>query len=112
MTLVIMSCKKVYEGAKPIDLGILSTQTAINKITPSLTTGNITIEYAVTPGAKYSLQVVPFGGEEPVKTFGFTANDNIVTKNYDLSSLKNGDYTLVFIDVKGTEIKQSITIKK
>ena len=110
--LVATSCRKTFETPGVIDLGVKSTTTAINKVSPSLTTGNITVEFATTPGAKYSVQIIPFGSEDPTKVFGFTADNNTTTKSYDLSSLRNGDYTLVFIDVKGTELKSFITIKK
>ena len=110
-TLVLLSCTKVDLPTPVINLGVIPTSTNINKVTP-LTTGTITAEFAVTKDAKYSVQIIPFGAEDPVKTFGFTADANVVTKNYDLSSLPNGDYTLIFIDVVGKEIKQQITIKK
>jgi hypothetical protein len=110
-TLVLLSCTKVDLPSPVINLGVVPTSTNINKVTP-LTTGTITAEFAVTKDAKYSVQIVPFGVEDPVKTFGFTADANVVTKNYDLSSLPSGDYTLIFIDVVGKEIKQQITIKK
>jgi hypothetical protein len=110
-TLVLLSCTKVDLPTPVINLGVVPTSTSINKVTP-LTTGTITAEFAVTKDAKYSVQIVPFGAEDPVKTFGFTADSEVVTKIYDLSSLPNGDYTLIFIDVIGKEIKRSITIKK
>lgn len=110
--LLAASCKKTFDTPHTIDLGVKSTTTAINKIIPALTTGNITVEFATTPGAKYSVQVIPFGSEDPSKVFGFTAENNITTKNYNLSDLNNGDYALILIDVKGTEIKSFITIKK
>lgn len=110
--LLATSCKKTFETPGVIDIGIIPTVTSINKISPSLTTGKITVEFATTPGSKYSVQIIPFGGEDPVKVFGFTADNSITTKSYDLSSLGNGDYTLAFIDIKGTELKSFITIKK
>lgn len=110
--LLATSCRKTFETPSVIDLGVKSTSTAINKVIPALTTGNITVEFATTPGAKYSVQIVPFGSEDPSKVFGFTAENNTTVKNYNLSDLNNGDYTLILIDVKGTETKSFITIKK
>ena len=112
LTLVLLSCRKVDLPSPVIDLGVVPTSTSINKITNPLTTGTITAEFAVTKDAKYSVQIVPFGVEDPVKTFGFIADANVVTKVYDLSSLPSGDYELIFIDIVGKEIKRSITIKK
>lgn len=112
IVLLAASCRKTFDTPHTVDLGVKSTSTAITKIIPALTTGNITVEFATTPGAKYSVQIVPFGSEDPSEVFGFTAESNTTTKKYNLSGLNNGDYTLVFIDVKGTEIKSFITIKK
>lgn len=111
-TLVLLSCTKIDLPSPIINLGVTPTTTSINKISNSLTSGPITVEFSVTKDAKYSVQIVPFGAEDPIKTFGFTADASVVTKTYDLSSLPNGDYTLIFIDIVGKEIKQQITIKK
>ena len=111
-TLVLLSCTKVDLPTPVINLGVTPTTTSINKISNSLTSGPITVEFSVTKDAKYSVQIVPFGAEDPIKTFGFTADASVVTKTYDLSSLPNGDYTLIFIDIVGKETKQQITIKK
>ena len=92
--------------------GSISSLNSSRSISNSLTSGPITVEFSVTKDAKYSVQIVPFGAEDPIKTFGFTADASVVTKTYDLSSLPNGDYTLIFIDIVGKEIKQQITIKK
>jgi len=111
-TLVLLSCTKIDLPSPIINLGVTPTTTSINKISNSLTSGPITVEFSVTKDAKYSVQIVPFGAEDPIKIFGFTADASVVTKTYDLSSLPNGDYTLIFIDIVGKEIKQQITIKK
>jgi hypothetical protein len=69
------------------------------------------VEFTTTPGAKYSVQVVPFGKEEPVKKEGFTAVSEITKKSYDLSALPKRDYDFVFIDINGKEVKYPIVIK-
>ena len=109
----VASCRKsdYVPTIKPnkIDLGTKSTSTGIKTITQ---TGNIVVaQFETTVGAKYSVQIIPFGSEEPVKKEGFTANDDITTKTYDLSTLPKKDFDLLFIDVEGKEVKYPLTIK-
>jgi hypothetical protein len=108
---VIYSCTKIElpEPAPPINLGTFSLSTKIKSISQS---GNIvTAEFNTTEGAKYSVQIVPFGKEEPVKKEGFTATDSITKKVYNLTGLAKQDYDLIFIDVNGKEVKYPIIIK-
>jgi len=109
-TLLILSCKKIdLPMPQVIDLGVKSTSTSIKSITQ---TGNIvTAEFATTPGSKYSVQIIPFGKDESVKTEGFTAADTTTKKVYDLNSLPKKDYDLLFIDIQGKETKYPIIIK-
>jgi len=111
VTLLALSCRKVDVPVvmSTIDLGIKSTATSIKSIGQ---TGNVvTVEFVTTPGAKYSVQVIPFGKDEAVKTEGFTATDIITKKVYDLSALPKKDYDLIFIDIAGKEVKHPIIIK-
>ena len=111
VTLLALSCRKVDVPVvmSTIDLGIKSTATSIKSIGQA---GNIvTVEFITTPGAKYSVQVIPFGKDEAVKTEGFTATDIITKKVYDLSALPKKDYDLIFIDIAGKEVKHPIIIK-
>jgi hypothetical protein len=109
-TLLILSCKKIdLPMPQVIDLGVKSTSTSIKSITQ---TGNVvTAEFATTPGSKYSVQIIPFGKDESVKTEGFTAADTTTKKVYDLNSLPKKDYDLLFIDIQGKETKYPIIIK-
>ena len=110
LIVLFAGCTKVdLPEPAPIDLGVKSTSTAIKSINQS---GNIvTTIFETTVGAKYSVQIVPFGSEEPVKKEGFTANDLTTQKTYDLSSLPKKDYDLIFIDINGKEAKYPIIIK-
>ena len=111
VTLLALSCRKIDVPVvmHTIDLGIKSTATSIKSIGQ---TGNVvTVEFVTTPGAKYSVQVIPFGKDEAVKTEGFTATDIITKKVYDLSALPKKDYDLIFIDIAGKEVKHPIIIK-
>lgn len=111
VTLLALSCRKIDVPVvmATIDLGITSTSTSIKSIGQK---GNIvTAEFVTTPGAKYSVQVIPFGKDESVKTEGFTATDTLTKKVYDLSALPKKDYDLIFIDIAGKEVKYPIIIK-
>ena len=109
-TLVVLSCTKVDVPAPmPLNLGNTSTTTAIKSITQQGNT--ITAEFETTIGAKYSVQIVPFGSEEPIKKEGFTATDSITRKVYNLSGVTKSDYDLIFIDISGKEVKHPIVIK-
>ena len=109
-TLLMLSCKKIdLPMPQVIDLGVKSTSTSIKSISQ---VGNIvTAEFATTPGSKYSVQIIPFGKDESVKTEGFTATDITTKKTYDLNSLPKKDYDLLFIDIQGKETKYPIIIK-
>ena len=109
-TLVVYACTKIdIPAPEHINLGVKSEATAIKSITQSGNT--VTAEFETTVGAKYSVQVVPFGKEEPVKKEGFTATETLTKKVYDLSSLTKQDYDLIFIDINGKEVKHPIIIK-
>lgn len=109
-TLLVYACTKVdIPAPEPINLGVKSEATAIKSI--SQVGNTVTAEFQTTVGAKYSVQVVPFGKEEPVKKEGFTATEELTKKVYDLSSLTKQDYDLIFIDINGKEVKHPIIIK-
>ena len=111
--LTISSCKKteVIPNVSPqkIDLGTKSVSTSIKSITQK--NNNVIAEFETTVGAKYAVQIVPFGSEEPIKKDSFTATETITTKTYDLSDLVKSDYDLIFIDVNGKEVKFPLVVK-
>jgi len=109
-TLLMVSCHKVdLPMPQVIDLGVASTSTGIKSVSQA---GNVvTAEFITTPGAKYSVQIIPFGKEEPVKKEGFTATDSTTKKVFNLSGLDKKDYDLLFIDISGKEVKHPIIIK-
>lgn len=110
MVIFLAACTKIdLPAPQVIDLGVVSQSTSIKSIAQS---GNIvTAEFETTPEAKYSVQIVPFGSDEPVKKDGFTASSIVTKKVYDLSSLKKMDYDLILIDISGKEIKYPLVIK-
>ncbi len=109
-SLLVYACTKIdIPNPEPINLGVKSEATAIKSVAQ---VGNtVTAEFQTTVGAKYSVQVVPFGKEEPVKKEGFTATEAVTKKVYDLSGLSKQDYDLIFIDINGKEVKHPIIIK-
>ena len=106
----LVACTKVVTPPNPvIDLGVKSTSTSIKSISQA---GNIvTAEFETTVGSKYSVQIVPFGSEEPAKKEGFTATETLTRKIYNLSDLARKDYDLIFIDINGKEVKYPLIIK-
>jgi hypothetical protein len=107
---VVGGCSKYeIQEIKPIDFGVKSVSTSIKSINQ---TGNIvTVVFETTVGAKYSVQITPFGSETPVKKEGFTATESTTQKVYDLSNLSKKDYDLTFMDIYGKEVKYPIVIK-
>jgi hypothetical protein len=110
MVMFLAACTKVdLPAPQVIDLGVVSQSTSIKSISQS---GNVvTAEFETTVGSKYSVQIIPFGSEEPVKKDGFTAENVLTKKVYDLSNLKKMDYDLIFIDISGKEVKYPLIIK-
>ena len=108
---IIYSCTKVDIPAPEIVLGQQSTSTAITNLSTAYTKGEVDVTMSVTPGAKYSLQLINLSGDVKYAT-GFTADNSVVTKHLDYSDVNSGDYAIVLIDIAGKEFKRSITIKK
>jgi cellulose biosynthesis protein BcsQ len=107
--IVINGCSDVDDESTLINLGVNSTTTSIKSI--KQTDNNVNVVFGTTIGSKYSVQIIPFGKDEPVKTMGFTATSEEEQKQYNLNDLSKGDYDLVLIDIKGTETKTPLLIK-
>ena len=106
----VIACTKVV-STPVIELGEKATATKINSVYPPITTGKVIANLSVTPGSKYSLQLINLAGDVKYVT-GFTADKELIIKELDYSDVKSGDYSVVLIDIFGTEYKQSLTIKK
>lgn len=110
--ITLAGCRKVDFYPQPIDLGVTSENTKIVSVSPIISNGNsVTVNMNTTSGSKYSLSVTDLL-ENEVKSFGFTASDLTTQRTLDLSTLKTGDYNLVLTDIKGSESKINIIIKK
>ena len=108
--LILIACTKVV-STPIIELGEKSKVTKINSINPPISTGKVIANLSVTPGAKYSLQLINLKEEVKYVT-GFVADKELIIKELNYSDVNPGDYTIVLIDVFGTEYKHNITIKK
>lgn len=106
----VIACTKVV-STPVIELGEKATATKINSVYPPITTGKVVANLSVTVGSKYSLQLIDLKGDVKYIT-GFTADKELIIKELDYSDVKSGDYTVVLIDIFGSEYKQNITIKK
>lgn len=108
--LLLIACKKVtYTPA--IELGAKAKMTQINSVNPPISTGKVIASLSVTPGAKYSIQLIDLKGDVKYST-GFTADKDLIIKELDYSDVNSGDYTVTLIDIFGKEYKRQITIKK
>lgn len=108
--IALIACTKVV-STPVIELGEKATATKINSVYPPITSGKVTANLSVTPGAKYSIQLIDLRGDVKYST-GFTADKTLVTRELDYSDVNSGDYAVVLIDISGNEYKQNITIKK
>jgi hypothetical protein len=108
--IILIACTKVI-STPVIELGKEATSTTINSVTPPISSGKVIANITVTPGAKYSLQLIDMKGDVKSAT-GFTADKDLIIKELDYSDVKSGDYTVTLIDIFGKEYKRNITIKK
>jgi hypothetical protein len=93
-----------------IDLGKVSTSTAIVSLSTALIKDKVDVTMSLTPGAKYSLRLIDLNNNIK-KSVGFTADNTLVVRTLDYSDVKTGYYTLELIDISGKEYKRLITIK-
>ena len=105
----LVSCEDIQVIDTPINLGATATGTDIKSIITA--NKSTTIVAKTTVGAKYSIQIQPFGNsEQPLKTVGFTAESEATIKTINLSELPAGMYDLYLIDISGTIIKKPLIL--
>jgi len=110
MVMFLAACTKIVQPPTPtIDLGVQSQNTKIKSIVQVNNT--VTAVFETTVGAKYSVQIIPFGSDQPAKKEGFTATETTTQKIYNLTGLVKKDYDLIFIDINGKQVKYPIIIK-
>lgn len=108
--LLLIACTKVA-STPVIELGVQAKMTQINSVNPPISTGKVIANLSVTPGAKYSLQLIDLKGDVKYST-GFTADKDLIIKELDYSDVNSGDYVVTLVDIFGKEYKRNITIKK
>lgn len=108
--LTIGSCRKTdYVPAPKIDLGTKSTNMKFNS--PVTQIGeNAVFTVSVTPGSKYSFQVVDINGDVKL-TKGLTADESTEAITLDINKINSGAYDVIFIDTQGNEVKQPLIVK-
>lgn len=94
----------------PLNMGATASSTKILSVVSQ--GSKATVTYNLTVGAKYSVQIYEFAAKEPKKTLPLTAQEEIVTKVYELADLPDGIYDLVLTDVAGVSIKKPLIIKR
>jgi hypothetical protein len=97
-------------SAPDIKLGVTAKSTDILSVMS--VGGKVTVQYAVTTGAKYSVQIYKFAATEPTKTLPLTAEEEIVTKVYDFKDLEDGLYDITLTDINGVSVKKPLVIKR
>ena len=108
---ITAGCSDIEQLAAPdIKLGVAAKSTDILSVVS--TGGTVTVQYAVTTGAKYSVQVYKFAATEPAKTLPLTAEEEIVTKVYDFKDLEDGLYDITLTDINGVSVKKPLVIKR
>jgi hypothetical protein len=108
---ITAGCSDIEQLAAPdIKLGVAAKSTDILSVVS--TGGKVTVQYAVTTGAKYSVQVYKFAETEPAKTLPLTAEEEIVTKIYDFTDLEDGLYDITLTDINGGTVKKPLVIKR
>jgi hypothetical protein len=106
-----VGCSDLEQFETPlVNLGATPSKTNILSVVS--TGGKVTAQFALTTGAKYSVQVYSFAAVEPVKSLPLTAEAEIITKIYDFSDLPDGLYDLTLTDVSGTSIRKPLVIKR
>ena len=103
------ACRKIDVAPKPIDLGAKST-TMSYVAPPKVVNNNLSATINVTPGAKYSVQVIDFNGEVVAKQ-GIIADETTEILTLDVSKIKAGTYDVLLISTNGQELKNPIIIK-
>jgi spore germination protein YaaH len=118
LSIVLISLIFITTGCSDLDvlatpdikLGVTAKSTDILSVVS--TGGTVTVQYAVTTGAKYSVQVYKFAATEPTKTLPLTAEEEIVTKIYDFTDLEDGLYDITLTDINGGTVKKPLVIKR
>lgn len=105
ISLLILGCRKSIESPYPTPS--MPTTLGTLNVTPNPTTGVVTMSFFLDASSKYNLQLVDMKGSSlksmPVNTSSLQQN---------FSSLENGTYDLILIDISGRQTKTPLIIRK
>lgn len=113
LSITLLSCSDIEVlNEKQINLGTTPTTTKILDIVSS-NPNKVYVMYGVTTGSKYSVEIFksPYG-DTPLKSIGFTAEEEIETVVYNFSNLENGLYDLTLTDISGNTFRKPLIIKR
>lgn len=104
--ILLASCKKI-DYAPPMPQPITASKIAL---WPIPTAGKVTMLINVEPTVKYNVTVKTLNGKI-IKSLGITSVNSYVERVEDFSSLENGIYDLILIDISGNETRTPLIIK-
>jgi hypothetical protein len=106
LCVLLASCKKI-DYAPPAPQISASGKLAL---WPIPTTGKVNMLINVEPNIKYNITIQSFNGKI-VKSLGLSSVNSQIERVEDFSSLENGIYDLILIDIKGNEVRTPLIIK-
>lgn len=106
LCILLASCKKIDYAPVPPQ-PVIAGKIAL---WPIPTAGKVNMLINVEPNVKYNITVKSFNGKI-VKSLGFTSVNSQIERVEDFSSLENGIYDLILIDIKGNEVRTPLIIK-
>ena len=104
-------CRKTYLEPAPAPIVLGNKSTTMNIVSQPIVVGsNLELSVNVTPGSKYSFQIINIKGDVLV-TKGLTSVTDIEKILINIENIPTGAYDLLFINTDGNEIKNPIIIK-
>jgi len=92
-----------------VDLGKVSENTQIEKLSTNVVSDKLTVNFKLTPGARYSAQLFDIKGDM-IDTQGFTSANIYESRVFDYSNIKNGSYDFTLTDTQGKSVKVPVLI--
>ena len=106
--ILFASCKKIDYAPAPAPQLINKGKIALS---PNPTAGKVTLLINVEPNVKYNLSVQNLNNKV-IKSLSLNSVNSVVKREEDFSSLENGIYDLILINIKGNETRIPLIIKK
>jgi hypothetical protein len=106
ISLICVGCRKTIDTPYPISPITPATVGTLN-VSPNPSNGMVTINLFLDATTKYNLQVTDLNGKS-IKSMAVSSSQ--IQQNF--SSLENGTYDLILIDISGNQTKTPLIIKK